>query len=264
MHALQSWSNESSVAPVLVGNCAYAITADRVQISLDQILNPRDVNDISGTLAIELWALPQAYQGDEFTGVALASTEIGSIFGQHSLNQCEYDLVFTAPPQGSWNVTLMLREWTSVGYITRDFLNFPVPYEVASVEEVAPEVVATIEAIAPEVVATIEAIAPEVAAPEVVETTEAVASDVVVVTAPAKKAAAPKKVKSKKAAATPASKLDWNTASEAEIAALKGVSSKLAATIVAARPFTGLDQVLAVKGMGKKLLDKLCDDVTLA
>ena len=253
MHALQSWSNESSVAPVLVGNCAYAITADRVQISLDQILNPRDVNDISGTLAIELWALPQAYQGDEFTGVALASTEIGSIFGQHSLNQCEYDLVFTAPPQGSWNVTLMLREWTSVGYITRDFLNFPVPYEVASVEEVAPEVVATIEAIAP-----------EVAAPEVVETTEAVASDVVVVAAPAKKAAAPKKAKSKKAAATPASKLDWNTASEAEIAALKGVSSKLAAAIVAARPFTGLDQVLAVKGMGKKLLDKLCDDVTLA
>jgi DNA uptake protein ComE-like DNA-binding protein len=253
MHALQSWSNESSVAPVLVGNCAYAITADRVQISLDQILNPRDVNDISGTLAIELWALPQAYQGDEFTGVALASTEIGSIFGQHSLNQCEYDLVFTAPPQGSWNVTLMLREWTSVGYITRDFLNFPVPYEVASVEEVAPEVVATIEAIAP-----------EVAAPEVVETTEAVVADVVVVAAPAKKAAAPKKAKSKKAAATPASKLDWNTASEAEIAALKGVSSKLAATIVAARPFTGLDQVLAVKGMGKKLLDKLCDDVTLA
>ena len=253
MHALQSWSNESSVAPVLVGNCAYAITADRVQISLDQILNPRDVNDISGTLAIELWALPQAYQGDEFTGVALASTEIGSVFGQHSLNQCEYDLVFTAPPQGSWNVTLMLREWTSVGYITRDFLNFPVPYEVASVEEVAPEVVATIE------VATAE-----VAAPEVVETTEAVASDVVVVAAPVKKAAAPKKAKSKKAAATPASKLDWNTASEAEIAALKGVSSKLAAAIVAARPFTGLDQVLAVKGMGKKLLDKLCDDVTLA
>jgi DNA uptake protein ComE-like DNA-binding protein len=253
MHALQSWSNESSVAPVLVGNCAYAITADRVQISLDQILNPRDVNDISGTLAIELWALPQAYQGDEFTGVALASTEIGSIFGQHSLNQCEYDLVFTAPPQGSWNVTLMLREWTGVGYITRDFMNFPVPYEVASVEEVAPEVVATIEAIAP-----------EVATPEVVETTEAVASDVVVAAAPVKKAAAPKKAKSKKAAATPASKLDWNTASEAEIAALKGVSSKLAAAIVAARPFTGLDQVLAVKGMGKKLLDKLCDDVTLA
>ena len=253
MHALQSWSNESSVAPVLVGNCAYAITADRVQISLDQILNPRDVNDISGTLAIELWALPQAYQGDEFTGVALASTEIGSVFGQHSLNQCEYDLVFTAPPQGSWNVTLMLREWTSVGYITRDFMNFPVPYEVASVEEVAPEAVATIE------VATAE-----VAAPEVVETTEAVASDVVVVAAPVKKAAAPKKAKSKKAAATPASKLDWNTASEAEIASLKGVSSKLAATIVAARPFTGLDQVLAVKGMGKKLLDKLCDNVTLA
>lgn len=248
MHALQSWSNESSVAPVLVGNCAYAITADRVQISLDQILNPRDVNDISGTLAIELWALPQAYQGDEFTGVALASTEIGSVFGQHSLNQCEYDLVFTTPPQGSWNVTLMLREWTSVGYITRDFLNFPIPYEVASAEEVAPEVVATIEAVAP-----------EVAAPEVVETTEAV-----VAAAPAKKSAAPKKAKSKKAAATPASKLDWNTASEAEIAALKGVSSKLAATIVAARPFTGLDQVLAVKGMGKKLLDKLCDDVTLA
>jgi len=43
----------------------------------------------------------------------------------------------------------------------------------------------------------------------------------------------------------------------AELAAVKGVSQALAAAIVAARPYAGLDDLVKAKGMGEKLLAKL-------
>ena len=52
-------------------------------------------------------------------------------------------------------------------------------------------------------------------------------------------------------------RLSLNEASRAEIAAIKGVSKKLAEAIVAARPFASTADLLAVKGMGPKLLEKI-------
>jgi competence ComEA-like helix-hairpin-helix protein len=48
-----------------------------------------------------------------------------------------------------------------------------------------------------------------------------------------------------------------NTASRKEIAAVKGISNKVAENIVAARPFASLDELLKVKGVGAKLLEKV-------
>ena len=75
-------------------------------------------------------------------------------------------------------------------------------------------------------------------------------------TTPAKKPAA-KKAAPKAAAKVEAGKVSINTASEAELAAIKGLSKTVAAAIVAARPFKQVDDLLTVKGVGTKLLDKL-------
>jgi DNA uptake protein ComE-like DNA-binding protein len=48
-----------------------------------------------------------------------------------------------------------------------------------------------------------------------------------------------------------------NSASPKEIAAIKGISKKVAENIVAARPFRSVDELLRVKGMGAKLLQKV-------
>ena len=44
---------------------------------------------------------------------------------------------------------------------------------------------------------------------------------------------------------------------------MKGISKQLAAAIVAARPYAKLDDVISVKGMGQKLLEKLRSALTL-
>jgi competence ComEA-like helix-hairpin-helix protein len=123
-------------------------------------------------------------------------------------------------PEGCAEVTLMLREWTDLGYVTRDYRTL----QVAKLQTAA-------------------------AAPEVKVPTE-----------PLPKASAKTKVKAatKKATAPAApSKVSINEASVEALAGIKGLPVKVAEAIVAARPFASLEDLRRVKGMGDKLLAKL-------
>ncbi len=80
---------------------------------------------------------------------------------------------------------------------------------------------------------------------------------------PAKKPAAKKAAPKAAAPKAEAGKVSINTASEAELAAVKGLPKAVAAAIVAARPFKQVDDLLAVKGVGAKLLDKLKGSLAL-
>lgn len=115
-------------SPLTLEQCAHSIENGRVTISIGRIASHRDSRDISGTLSVELWALESPYTGGDFGGIPLAGTTIGEILGQHFLTDCHYDLVFQQPPDGTWHLTLMLREWTAAGYLTRDYVNFAPPY----------------------------------------------------------------------------------------------------------------------------------------
>ena len=70
---------------------------------------------------------------------------------------------------------------------------------------------------------------------------------------------------SAKAAATPAGKLDLNSATEAEIEAIKGVGPATAKKIVAGRPYEGTDVAKALEqaGVGKSLIPKISSNFTL-
>ena len=141
MSSLTTFTYQNQLSDLaLNGVSAYSINQGRVQINIDQIINNRSGGNISGTLSVELWALPQAYQGQGFNGVALAATQIGELLDQHYLSQCQYDLLFGEPPAGSWTLCLMLREWDGSGYVTRDYINFNVPYIVEAVASSRPNV----------------------------------------------------------------------------------------------------------------------------
>jgi len=218
---------ESSL--VLAGNCGYEIQHDQVIITIAEIANNRDADNISGTLAIELWALAQPYWGGDFNGIALAGNSIGELYGQHFLADCRYSMAFQEPSDGTWYLTLMLREWTEAGYVTRDYINFDVPYIVNT-------------------------------KPSIVRSDE---SNVINVSFTDNKKTSGKKIpKNAKATKKPTS-VSLNQASLEEIEALKGVSKKLAENIVSERPFESLDEVLKVKGIGSRLLDKIRQFITL-
>ena len=58
-------------------------------------------------------------------------------------------------------------------------------------------------------------------------------------------------------ASPPAQPLDVNRATEPELARLPGMSAALAARIVAARPFTDVEELRRVKGLRRQTLDRL-------
>lgn len=130
MFAIQTEATSGASALALAGACGCAVDNDRIVITIAEIANHRDLGNLSGTLAIELWALDHPYSGGDFTGAPLCGTSIGQLGGQRVLTNCRYDLIFQAPPPGTWSLTLMLREWTAGGYLTRDHVSFTSPYVI--------------------------------------------------------------------------------------------------------------------------------------
>lgn len=241
MQALQHIPHTDTPADLCFdGNCGYTVDGDRVIISISQVANRRDSGKISGTLSIELWALKQPYGGGSFSGVALAGTSIGEIWDKHFLSDCRYDLVFQEPPAGNWYLTLMLREWTGVGYVTRDHVNFTLTYTVSP-----------------------KSASERGVADNVINVNFSNSADLVVARTPAKPVDAPGKPSNPVGARKTSPAVSLNQAGIEDIAAVKGISKKVAENLVASRPFKSFEDVLQVRGIGAALLRKIREFFTL-
>jgi len=195
--------------PFLLGDVSCRVADGVAEIAIERIASPRSPDNLSGTLALEVWALDAPYQGGAWQGQPVASVVLGQLSGGSAWADCRYS-VPAANAGGA--LTLMLREWTPAGYLTRDYRN----------------------------------LAAAVVEPLKVEVKEA--------------AKAGKGATKKAGAGKPAEKtgpVSVNTASAAELAAVKGISKALAEAIVAARPYARLDDLLRAKGIGAKLLEKV-------
>lgn len=246
----------------LRGNSKYSLQNNRVLIEIDEIANLAEPGLLSGTLALELWALPEVYQGNNFNGFALASTTIGELKSQHSLLNCQYDLIFNEPPQGSWNLVLMLREWDGQAYVTRDYVNFALPFYQAPKQSVVLEGKSS-KVIHLAFSGAQTELESKPAKKSNVKMAAKAEAQILHGSAPEEKNIT-KKNASAKIKAVAAQKLKGpellvriNRASKAELAAIKGIHEKLADDIVSSQPFADLKTLQSVKGLGKKKLEVL-------
>lgn len=122
-------AGQASIA--LIGHCSYRIQGGQVTLQVQEIANNRPLDNQSGTVSLELWALPTPYAGDRFSGTPMAAARIGELLGQHCMRDCSFEVTLQPPPAGQWVLTLMLREWEADGYVTRDYVNFPETFAVA-------------------------------------------------------------------------------------------------------------------------------------
>lgn len=230
---------ERFVLPNLGGAISYSLVDACLNLAVGSVDNPRPAGNLSGSLALEFWALDAAYDGSEaFTGSKLAGVDLGTLAGGCAFENLNFELTCSDLPVGQRHAVLMLREWTAGGWVTRDYTVFPqlVDFQPAP-----------------------QAPAAEIAVPA------AVAEAPVVEAAPvAQPAKAAKTTTSKaKTKAAPAAAVSVNYSSAAELADVKGISKTVAAAIVAARPYASLDDLLRAKGVGAKLLDKVRAQLTL-
>lgn len=211
--------------PHFDGGVGYSLHAGEVALRADAVSNPRDASNLSGTLSLELWAWPAARDEMDRDGVCLATAPLPRLDGQHFLSKVERRAPFTEPPLGRWKLALLLREWTlASGFVTRDRRAFAQSYERN--EPPASEA------------------APLRAAPGTAR----------VATEPA---AAPERSVARR------SGVSINTASVEHLAKVKGLNLQLAKAIVKARPLSSLDELLQVRGIGAKTLERIKPLLTL-
>lgn len=201
--------------------CVPALRGEVSPARAERIENPRGEENLSGTLALELWALHEPYQGEQFTGTALAGVELGRLAGQQSFHDVALPVAADALATHK-HLTVMLREWTATGYVTRDYRNVE---NAAQLVAPAPEVARTESAPAAEAAA-------EVPAPAIVTPVEP-------------------------------GLVSIQRGSLEQLAAVPGLSKKVAQEIIKARPFSSLDELTRVRGIGDKTLRKVRAALTL-
>lgn len=256
---------ESFQLPRLVGAVGYRFEGQQLRLDVEAVTNPRASDNRSGTLTLELWALDYPYAGGAFSGTQLGSALLGTLDGQAQFSPVAVELPRRPVPEGRHTLALMLREWTPAGYLTRDYCNFPLtvdgevqqrPEQAAPVAE-APRAESATPAIEAPAVRAPAAKAPAVKAPAI----EVPASP-----APQAKPAPARSVsKAAKSAARGSTEAGWpedahhriNRAGKEALTAVKGVSASLAKAITQARPFSNVDALLAVKGLGAKTLRRI-------
>jgi competence ComEA-like helix-hairpin-helix protein len=221
-------ARQSFVGPHLIGSVGYRFEPDALVLQAECVRNPRPASNLSGTLALELWALEAPYEAGEPAGVRLGQAELGQLAGQSDRAPLEARVPRRDPAAGSWQLALLLREWSEAGYQTRDFCNFASPYRTAPTPAPEPRAEAPTR--------------PSVEIKPIIQTSGEAAS--------AQTSAAE-------------ARTSIQTASVHELARVDGLNTKLAQAIVRARPFGSLDDLKRVRGIGSKMLQKLRHQLTL-
>lgn len=118
---------ETFSVPRLIDGRITELAEGRAVIAAHSVENPRDASNTSGTLALELWAMDQAYNGGDFTGFPITGVVLGTLAGQCSWTGLHFPLTAALPEKNS-RLVLMLREWNGNRYITRDYVNLSEPF----------------------------------------------------------------------------------------------------------------------------------------
>lgn len=111
--------------PEFVGNVSYKRNGSAINLKADRIYNPRSSSNTSGTMWMELWATDYIFAGASYIeGYRLASARLGTLRGQQSLYNLNYDIPFSEPPNGTYYISLVLVENVAGTPVPIDHINF--------------------------------------------------------------------------------------------------------------------------------------------
>jgi hypothetical protein len=99
-------------------------TGSTATLNVERINNYRANGTVSGTLALQLWATASEYLSGTLSGYKLVEVPIGTSLGGYYYNKISVSGTLTAPPNGNYNLVMVLAEWNGSAYVTVDWGNF--------------------------------------------------------------------------------------------------------------------------------------------
>jgi competence ComEA-like helix-hairpin-helix protein len=242
---------ETFPAPCFAGHATCQIEGNAVVFEVDRIESARAQDNVSGTLSLELRTAPSAAELSEGRGLALATFSLAPLNGGYFIGPllCRTSLERNpVPGQGHF---LVLREYTGAGYATRDYREVNVPTSAPAVSPASADKAQADKAQADKAQAD-KAQADKAQADKAQGAAPLAANDI--------------ELKSAKTESSPAAEprvLSINKATAEELATLEGITPKIAKEIVKSRPFEKLSDLVQIKGVGQKIVERLKGRVTL-
>jgi len=131
------WTGDAraNTAITVTGPFSYQISGSNITATVQLIDNA--TNGTTGTLRLELWAFPTAYNGSAENGYTLGTYVLGTLPPQTEFTPPVTETMpYTAPPNGTWVVTLFVTEYIGSGgdngYSPDNYVNFSTPLQVGA------------------------------------------------------------------------------------------------------------------------------------
>jgi len=125
---LCGWVQAHATNVTFVGQIGYAINGENVTLTASEV---RNLDGVSASLRMELWAYPQPFDGTAQNGYRTAVLDLGQLAGGSPITNIQASVPFTRPPTGTWYFTMFLTEFTGGpnddGYTARAYGTFPTP-----------------------------------------------------------------------------------------------------------------------------------------
>lgn len=107
----------------LAGPARWKTKGKRVRIEVAKVTNLRSSGK-SGSLRLRLWAVKKRYKGGSIQGYVMGTRKLNPLKGGYQYTDINGAVPLTRPPRGRYFTALTLEEYTSSGWVVRDFLSF--------------------------------------------------------------------------------------------------------------------------------------------
>lgn len=222
----------------LQGVCKVTRCERQVIISVDEIANNRSWQNVSGSLSLELWALPKPYRGEDFSGQCMAAVPVVQINGQHCLRRCRYETDLMSDFTSDHHIYLMLREWSGdSGFVTQDYVALVIESPLRSNDEyLQPLMSAPADRLSEQsdIIADKDSTTCQIGEPE---------------------SSVPEQSATPEESREPS--VSINQASKSELRSIKGINKKLAKAIIAGRPYKKKKSLLKLPLLSKKKFKRI-------
>ncbi|MGF1452315.1 MAG: hypothetical protein ACFB21_09625 [Opitutales bacterium] len=109
--------------PTLIDPVSFEVGLRGTEVVLAGYMNPRVEDNVSGSLSLELWALPEPFRDGAPEGHCIGQLLQGTLPGQEKRTDLRLRYLPAELGGGAHYLALLLREWNGKTYLTRDYRN---------------------------------------------------------------------------------------------------------------------------------------------
>jgi hypothetical protein len=105
------------------GTVSWATSGSSINISATKVMN-LSYTSSTGSLRLQIWATRSRYTGGTISGYVLGRRNLNPLQPRYYYSNISGSVSYTRPPRGTYYTTITVEEYTSSGWVIRDYINF--------------------------------------------------------------------------------------------------------------------------------------------